>query len=795
MRQRELTGRFESRTEDIVREHFSQFADEITLEQQSSLNPIVDKLLQTASKSGHGKGYPDFIIQYNKDANFIIIVETKANTLFHESQDQKHFKDYAVDGVLLYSSYLSREFDVLAIAVSGTSKEELKVTHYLQLKGETRPVKEFSDVLLPVSDYYEAYRKNEIKTRQDYAKLLEYASSLNTTLHELKVNSSERSILLSCILLALRIDKFRNYYQTEDNPQILTNNLVGDVIDELTRQGVSKNKLDIIEAEYNKIKVKSTFAKEKNVLRSLVFEIDKNVNDFMQTHKYYDTLGELYIQFLRYANIDKGLGIVLTPLHITEFFTDIAEVSKDSVVFDNCTGTCSFLIAAMRRMVEEAKSDSKLIDEIKNNRLIGIEKDEKMVSLAVTNMAIHNDGKSNIMYGSGIDSTFLSKIKNCEFVKLQPTVGLLNPPYKSNKKTDIDELEFVYKNLDVLVQGGTCVAIVPMGSAIPSRGKTAEWKERLLKEHTLEAVFSMPDELFYNSDVGVVTCIMVFTAHRPHPKDKQTFFGYFKDDGFTKKKGGGRVDFNNKWTEIKRKWLYLYRNKKEELGLSVMKTVGANDPWAAEIYMETDYSVLCETQFRDAIRNFINYKLSYDINYRDIIFKPFHSNLPMLNIESWEWFPFYSEDGNKNALFSQIVGAKSTPLEDLETEHGSGDYPYVTTQSSTNGVKGFYNFWTDEGGCFTVDSAVAGFCSYREQRFSASDHVEKLIPNFDCDIYVAMFLVAIINLEQYRYNYGIKCNQGRLRSTKIKLPSTESGTPDWEYMRRYIKGLPYSQAL
>lgn len=47
--------------------------------------------------------------------------------------------------------------------------------------------------------------------------------------------------------------------------------------------------------------------------------------------------------------------------------------------------------------------------------------------------------------------------------------------------------------------------------------------------------------------------------------------------------------------------------------------------------------------------------------------------------------------------------------------------------------------------------------------------------------YVAMFLVTIMNLEKYRYNYGRKCSQTRMKQISIKLPS-KKGQPDFEYM-------------
>jgi type I restriction-modification system DNA methylase subunit len=73
-----------------------------------------------------------------------------------------------------------------------------------------------------------------------------------------------------------------------------------------------------------------------------------------------------------------------------------------------------------------------------------------------------------------------------------------------------------------------------MSCALTSNKSNNEIKSRILKKHTLEAVFSMPSELFY--PVGVVTCIMVFSAHLPHNTMKESFFGYFKNDGYEKTK-------------------------------------------------------------------------------------------------------------------------------------------------------------------------------------------------------------------------------------------------------------------
>lgn len=165
--------------------------------------------------------------------------------------------------------------------------------------------------------------------------------------------------------------------------------------------------------------------------------------------------------------------------------------------------------------------------------------------------------------------------------------------------------------------------------------------------------------------------------------------------------------------------------------------------------------------------------------------EPIINNQIPLCMKNWKIF------GLKE-LFT-ITGSRTTPILELE-EYGKGKYPYITTQATKNGIEGFYGYYTEKGNVLTIDSAVLGFCSYQPLDFSASDHVEKLIPKFKINKYIALFLVTILNQEQYRYNYGRKCCQKRLNSIKIKLPA-KNGKPDFEFMERYIKSLPYSSSI
>jgi len=123
----------ERKTEKIVRSHFDKYTDVIKIEEQSSDIPKINKLLKFASKKGGGKGRPEFIITFNKPDNFLIVVECKADITKHESTSRDKYSEYAVDGALLYASFLSKEYDVLAIAVSGETEQQLNVSHFLHL--------------------------------------------------------------------------------------------------------------------------------------------------------------------------------------------------------------------------------------------------------------------------------------------------------------------------------------------------------------------------------------------------------------------------------------------------------------------------------------------------------------------------------------------------------------------------------------------------------------------------------------------------------------------------------------
>ena len=330
---------------------------DIIVEEQSSNFPDIDKLLRNASKRGGGKGYPEFIIRSKNNSSFVIVIECKANIKFHESSSLNKYADYAVDGAILYASFLSKSYDVLAIGASGQNLSELIISHHIIPKGchEYTPI--FGKKIHPFDEYLSGYLKSDVKFNQDYEKLLDYAKYLNSILHENKIKESQRSLLISGILMALGNVAFKNGYSSHKKADQICSSLLNTVADEFSNAGLPEYRIKNLRQAFSFISTNTTLTTDREFFISLIKGINDNINNFMRTYKYFDTIGQFYIEFLRYANNDKGLGIVLTPPHITELFCDIVAIDKDSIVFDNCCGTGGFLISAMNKMIKCANLD------------------------------------------------------------------------------------------------------------------------------------------------------------------------------------------------------------------------------------------------------------------------------------------------------------------------------------------------------------------------------------------------------------------------------------------------------
>ncbi|KKR06534.1 MAG: N-6 DNA Methylase family [Parcubacteria group bacterium GW2011_GWC2_39_14] len=749
----------ERKTEIITRDHFSKFLDTVYIEEQRSDNPKIDKLLKSASKKGGGKGYPEFIISYKTNPDLLIVIECKADVIKHESKDRDKYADFSVDGALLYASYLSKGFDVLAVAVSGETKQALKVSHFLHLKDEKKATQIFGDKFLSVDDYLNGYLKSPEKFRQDYNSLLDFTKQLNEKLHTYKILESQRSLLISSILIALENTAFKRSYASHKKAENLAVSLIQTVSDELESANITGEKLENLNTQFSFIKTDTSLSKKENVLKEIIDEIDENINAFIKTHRYFDVLGQLYIEFLRYANSDKGLGIVLTPPHITELFADLAQVNKNSIAYDNCTGTGGFLISAMKKMIADAKGDETKIKEIKSKQLIGTEYQSHIFALAVSNMYIHQDGKTNIINGSCFDEEVIEEVKT-----KKPTVGFLNPPYK-DKKGDTEELKFVLNNLECLVDGGICVAIIPLSSVIAKNGIKLQLKEQLLQNHTLEAILSMPEDLFHNSKVSPVSVVVVFTAHKPHPAGKKTWLGYFRNDNFVKTKDKGRIDLLGTWEETKKEWLTLYFNRETKKDISLTRELKPQDEWCIEAYLTYDYNEITAYKLKDKIQKYLAFRLLHDLlDFK--IDKP--NKLKYVN----KLIPLHE-------IFDVTNGLASSNVEVLESPENPTDIRYIRPSQTYEGsIAGYVDktfiddkyIYPDNTLYVSTDGQGSHTYSYVSSfEFIPNSNISVLMPKRKMSVQEKIYYALCVSSNRYKFSYGRKPKGDRLKDILLPL--------------------------
>jgi len=537
--------------------------------------------------------------------------------------------NFAVDGLLHYLSHASKVADVVGIAVSGTQADDLRISTYRQVRGSEVPellcdrLNNPVERLLPFTEYLWLFDHDPTVVIRSMDRLIGFSRDVHNFMRDYaKLTESEKPLIVSAILLALQYRPFRSGWaesEDADLPRELIHALEAKVrssVKDESRRELMLSAYEFIKTHPElgtptRIRTKGKVEQYSSPLRVLLQDFEDEVLGFVDTYEAIDVVGQFYAEFLRYTGGDgKGLGIVLTPRHLTELFAQLIEITPSDTVVDVCAGTGGFLIAAMAEMDRLAGDDEKHRKEIRSRRLIGVEQQRSMYALCASNMILRGDGRSNLYRGSCFSSEIQETLKTSR-LHSRPTKGLLNPPY-AQKGDRQHELDFVKAMMDVLAPGGLGIAVVPMNCAITP----AAARVRLLESHSLVAAMSLPNDLF--SPVGTNTCALIFRAHQPHASTREpTWFGYWKDDGFIKTKHRGRQDIHGAWPGIRDGWLDEYFNKSEIPGRCVKRRVTVDDEWCAEAYMETDYTLIDESVFDAVVRQYATFVYSQALERED----------------------------------------------------------------------------------------------------------------------------------------------------------------------------------
>lgn len=490
-----------------------------------------------------------------------------------------------------------------------------------------------------IDDEHRIEEENKLKTFEEYEdicfgkvndkiKVIDSIKTLNEKLHSDGVNEKLRSQFVGTCLLALKNGLvYKNIKETINpktgktlKPEGVVINGIKDILEGLLTKGGSINKASKLAILNNKVlddqDVQSLTYKE---LLDILEYIDENIVPYINDKNTagQDLLNLFFTTFNKYVGkSDKNQAF--TPDHICSFMSKVVGVNKHSRVLDPCCGSGAFLVRAMTDAMDDCDSEIER-EKVKQDQIFGIEYEDGAFGLSSTNMLIHGDGNSNVVQDSLFNKGKWIEDSNINVVLMNPpynaTKKSCNPNYTKNwnakKKEDPSKgfhfVEWVARHVSPMCK---MAILLPMQAAIGTSGDVKEFKKKMLDNYTLEAVFSLPVEMFYPGAAAVAVC-MVFDLSQKHIKsNKETFFGYYRDDTFTKRKGLGRIERTDKngnslWVKTEKLWLDLYKNKKKEAGLSVMRKVGYKDEWLAEAYMETDYSKLETKDFQNTINSYL----------------------------------------------------------------------------------------------------------------------------------------------------------------------------------------------
>lgn len=365
---------------------------------------------------------------------------------------------------------------------------------------------------------------------------LQTAETINEILHENSINKDYRARFISALLLAILTGEID---LTQDCSVLIENinSRVKSILHTHDKLNFSNFiKIDEPSSSDNHIKVKDAIKKTYQELLNL------NIRSAMNSGK--DVLGKFYEVFLKYGNGAKDIGIVLTPRHITRFASEVLDINYKDLVLDPACGTGGFLVSAF----DEVRKKITNKDDFENFRLYGmygIEEQDSIISLAIVNMIFRGDGKNNMIEGNcfrkWLNTKTVGSVYSAEYLtedqenRISPiTKVMMNPPF-ALKKGDEKEYKFIEHALKQMEDGGLLFSVLPISVLVESATKM--WrKEVLLKNNTLLAVVTFPEDLF-NPSASVGTVGLFIKKGIPHDFEKdEVYFARCMEDGFKIKK-------------------------------------------------------------------------------------------------------------------------------------------------------------------------------------------------------------------------------------------------------------------
>lgn len=551
-------------SETITENNFRSFYGSKTFIEKSA---IPTKYGFKSKKATGYKGYPDF---FKEEDEYVIVVEAKGiNLEAAEAEVQYYMQNNRI------------KKNIVGIAIAGKNENELSVKYFLKHLGSEK-ISQFgpTDTLLKINEITKQYRRFVYGDKISSAELVTILTNLNNKFHSNNIRDTDRSLFFSSLMIALTNSNFRNTYKnivrpsesetsttsTSLNEAHYLNNAVLDAV-----KIQLKDKINNLSKEFSwgdRFSFIKTIDIALDDYKEIINIIETKIFIPFQNDEKQDILGKAYQIFLKKAGKIDNRNIILTPDHIKSLMVKLARLNQSDVVIDTCTGSGGFLMAAMEELIKLCDNDPAKIQKVKEKQLIGFEIDPILFSLACSNMFLHGDGKTNMLYRSSLlNGTKKDRVLFNYIKSLKPTKCIINPPYENG-----NPIKFVQQAINYLEPNGKLIIIMPKVTLSQNQKKTKE----ILKIAKLDFVVKMPLNIFKEQSRTVYTCIFGFTK-TPHRKSDEVLFYDLEDDGLESIQHKGRVDKNGVWPSKEKEILDCIANLKEIPGRAEKRKIYLNE--------------------------------------------------------------------------------------------------------------------------------------------------------------------------------------------------------------------------
>jgi type I restriction enzyme M protein len=277
--------------------------------------------------------------------------------------------------------------------------------------------------------------------------------------------------------------------------------------------------------------------------------------------KYNFTKSDIDIKARAFQNVYKpttrsGMGQYFTPLQVIRFIVNCISPKSTNLVIDPFSGSAHFLTETLNYVAPNIK-DEKAKHEFIFYKLHGIEKSERMVRIAMTDMRLHGDGHSNIRCSDAL----LSFDSYTDLEEGMFDVVMTNPPFGSNLQKEsyayLGEFELLRekgkvpleilgleRSVQLLREGGKLGIVLPDSIFVNKSYKyVREWIRNNLK---VRALISLPLTTFTPFGANIKTSVLIATKEKINKK-YNIFTGIIENIGFDNK---GDIIAGADWQDV-----------------------------------------------------------------------------------------------------------------------------------------------------------------------------------------------------------------------------------------------------